>query len=311
MTVSGMTGPLVVYGQNPALTTGYQPDYNSDAGPSAFAMGTMLLDPRVGYRGQLVAGTQTAVGFWVGADILALDQNPAALAAANIVASAAAASASLTLVTTTGAGVTVSTAPFTFPQSGLIAPTGTCFLDGQPGVLTYGPTGAMAVIDPTKMIARAVSITAAASATATTATVRGWDCYGYAMTETITVTAGSTTNGAKCFKAIGSVTLNAADAGHAYSVGTRDVFGFPLAAYNLSQVQVIWNNTIITVNTNMVFAVTTSPATAITGDVRGSYAVQSASDGTKRLQVIISPSPVNIGSANGATSLFGVTQFAG
>jgi hypothetical protein len=51
---------------------------------------------------------------------------------------------------------------------------------------------------------------------------------------------------------------------------------------------------------------TTSPATATTGDVRGTYAVPSASDGTKRLVVFETISAANISSAAG---IFGVTQY--
>jgi hypothetical protein len=51
--------------------------------------------------------------------------------------------------------------------------------------------------------------------------------------------------------------------------------------------------------------VTTSPATTTTGDVRGTYAVQSATDKTKRLFFYQNPPVTNIGSVAG---LFGVTQ---
>jgi hypothetical protein len=52
-------------------------------------------------------------------------------------------------------------------------------------------------------------------------------------------------------------------------------------------------------------AVTTSPATTTTGDVRGTIALPSSSDGTKRLTVFMMPSVANLNSLNG---LYGVTQ---
>ena len=46
-----------------------------------------------------------------------------------------------------------------------------------------------------------------------------------------------------------------------------------------------------------------------TGDVRGTYALQSASDGTKRLVLYVSPSVANLSNAtNLPTGLFGVAQ---
>jgi hypothetical protein len=89
------------------------------------------------------------------------------------------------------------------------------------------------------------------------------------------------------------------------TVGTGDVFGFPLRADFVHEVSIYWNSAAITASTGFVAAVTTSPATATTGDVRGTYAVQSSSDATKRLAILIRPSVANISSTAG---LLGVTQ---
>jgi hypothetical protein len=312
MALSGMAGPLIVYGQNPSQAgTAYQSDYNPDLGPSGFFGGIMLLDPRFGYRAPLQAGTLAAVGFYQSADYDAVDAVPSTIATANIGASLAAAAAALTLVTTTGAGITVSTAALTVPQSGVTLPAGTRFIDGAPAVLTYGQQGTVAAVDPRTMLARAVSITAAAGATATNATVRGFDFFGFAVTEVITIVAGGTATGKKGFKAVTSATLNAADAGHAYSVGTSDVYEYPLQVTQFSQVSITWAGTDIIANTGYLPADATTPATGITGSVRGTYATQSASNGANRLQISINPAPYNVFAANGPASLFGVLNFAG
>lgn len=312
MAVSGMTGPLVVFGQNPPQAgTNYQPDYNGDQGPSAFAGGIMTLDPRYGYRAALQVGTLAAVGFYQTSEHLVIDQVPAVAATANLANQSTIINAPLSLTSGTGAGLTVSTAPLTIPQSGITLPIGTRFIDGPPGVILFGQNGAVAAIDPRTMLSRVLSVTAPAGATVPTFILRGIDVFGFLVTETITVVAGTTVFGKKGFKALLSATPASTDAGHLYGIGTGDVFEFPMMVTNFSQAEITWNNGNIIANTGFLAADTTSPATAITGSVRGTYAVQSASDGTKRLQVSLAPPPQNMGATNGAASLFGVVQFSG
>jgi hypothetical protein len=90
-------------------------------------------------------------------------------------------------------------------------------------------------------------------------------------------------------------------------VGTADIFGIGLLSTNWGCIDVTWNNQSITANTGYTVADQTSPATSTTGDVRGTYAVQSASDGTKRLTIYASPSLTGI-TSNPTTGLFGQPQ---
>jgi len=180
-------------------------------------------------------------------------------------------------------------------------------------LVPFGQPNSVFCWNPSAMIARAVSITAAASATYTTATVTGYDIYGYPMTENITVTAGSTVSGKKAFKYIRAVVLSGgtADTTHAYSVGTTDIYGFPIRSDYFSDVLVNYsaslNPAVITANTGYTAAVLTTPS-ATTGDVRGTYALQTAaSTGANRLMVRQSPQAYNVGSASG---LFGPTQYS-
>ena len=164
--------------------------------------------------------------------------------------------------------------------------------------------------NPTALLGRAVSVTAASGATYATATVTGYDAFGYPMTEAITISAGSAVNGKKAFKYIKSVVLSggSADTTHAYSVGTADVFGLPIRADSFAEVTVNYATsktatTLITSAASFVAADLTA-ATSTTGDVRGTYAATS-STGTNRLVVRQNPSPFNIDSTVG---LYGVTQ---
>ena len=178
--------------------------------------------------------------------------------------------------------------------------TGTSAL-GQP----FGVPSTIYLWNPQAIIARAVSVTGSASSTGGNITISGYDIYGVPMSEVIAAPAGaSTVNGKKAFKYISSVVPAFTDA-HNYSVGTTDIYGFPLRSDNFGDVAINYNATGITANTGYVAAVTTSPATTTTGDVRGTYALQSAADASKRLVVRQFITPANMGSITG---LFGVTQ---
>jgi len=171
--------------------------------------------------------------------------------------------------------------------------------------LPFGQGGTVQMWNPQALCARTVAITAAASASGTvTFLVSGYDIYGVPMTERIASTASTQTAGKKAFKYIASVTPSATDAIN-YSVDTLDVFGFPLRSEFWGDVNVDYNAAHLTASTGYLAAVTTSPATTTTGDVRGTYAVQSAADATKRLFFYQNPLVTNIGSNAG---LFGVTQ---
>ena len=160
---------------------------------------------------------------------------------------------------------------------------------------------------------RAVAVTAAASATATTATVNGYDCYGYPLSEAITLTAGSQVSGKKAFKYIKSVVLNAADSTHAYSVDTTDLFGLPLRSDSFGDVLVNYASsltgvTLITAATTYVASDRTT-ATSTTGDVRGTYGAFTSSTGANKLIIRQSPQAYMTTTAN--PGLYGVTQYSG
>ena len=159
-------------------------------------------------------------------------------------------------------------------------------------------TGGVATLD----VPRIVRITSSsASDTVETATVYGTDVYGISMSELITFGGAATVSGLKSFKTVTRVAISAALVGNA-SVGTGDVFGIPYVATTRNSVLTAYNGAFVTTGT-FVAAVTTSPATTATGDVRGTYAVPSASDGAKILTLWI-----YVANADTKAGLYGVTQ---
>ena len=174
---------------------------------------------------------------------------------------------------------------------------------------------------PMALAGRAVSVTAASGATYATATVNGYDIYGYPMSEAITISAGAAVAGKKAFKYIKSVVLSGgtADTTHAYSVGTTAVIGLPIRADSSAEVVVNAGNTQTAPAVNTAFAANgflpadrTTPS-ATTGDVRGTIDVSNASGvnltpstGTNKYVFRQIPAAYNVQSQAG---LFGLTQY--
>lgn len=305
------TEPVTVFGGRlPPGSNGASPR----AGASLFFGGFGLLDPRYGYN---VTGAG-AVGWLAVGDMTTIDAVPSALSAVNIAAAQVPVAATkLTLVSATGAGVTVISAAnqIAVLPSINMPPIGALALDGLPGTLSLGlplvntnlGISYSNVYDPTKALARNVRITSVGNDSTATFTVAGADLYGYPMTEAITGANAGIASGKKAFKYIYSVTPSGTLSGSNVSVGTGDVYGFPLRVDSFFYSTIFWNGALITSNTGFLSAVTTNPATSTTGDTRGTYAVQSASDGTKALQILIIPSVKNLNAAPLYQGLTGIT----
>lgn len=148
-------------------------------------------------------------------------------------------------------------------------------------------------------VPRNVIVDAAGAATAVL-TVYGTDVYGNAMSEAITLNGTTAVAGKKAFKKITRIAASAAAAD--FFVGTGDVFGLPFRVDSRNYTLTAWNGAFVTTGT-LAAAVTTSPATTTTGDVRGTYAVPDAADASKRLTVWM-----YIEDADTVTGLYGVTQ---
>ena len=148
-------------------------------------------------------------------------------------------------------------------------------------------------------VPRNVIVDAAGAATAVL-TITGTDVYGVPMSEAITLNGTTAVAGKKAFKTITRVAASAAATD--FFVGTGDVFGLPFRADSRNYCLTAWNGAFVTTGT-FVAAVTTSPATTTTGDVRGTFAPADAADGSKQLTVWMF-----IEDDDTQTGLYGVTQ---
>lgn len=172
--------------------------------------------------------------------------------------------------------------------------------------------GAAAMFDPTQGIARCLQYKSSnAGDTTQTVTARGWDVYLTPMTETATLNGTNAVLGKKAFKYVASVTASAAMAGN-LSVGTQDVFGINARSDFWEYLQIFWAGAFVSSNVGWTAGDQATP-TATTGDVRGTYAVQSASNGTNRIASFMTIPLYNLINTTPATPAptFGNTQFAG
>jgi hypothetical protein len=177
------------------------------------------------------------------------------------------------------------------------------------------------LFDPTQGICRAVSVVGIAGSTAGNYTVRGYDVWGVPMTEVLAFAGGATTvSGKKAFKHIVSVTPSVSSA-NSIAVGTLDVIGINFRADFWEYMDIFMAGSFVTASTGWTVADVSTP-TGTTGDVRGTYALQTASnfDGTvanwptSRRLAMFSSLPIfnSINATNlNFASLFGNTQFAG
>lgn len=305
MSITAFAGPVVANFPDANQSA----NQNPESGPSLFGSGSGLLDPRIPFSYQPGQDFGSQTRGWNGhSGILVINQVPSTLAANNIVTSQVALTG-VALTLTAGTGVT-GAASVTNAATGKVV-TGLLALDGAMGVVNYGQSATIQLWDPTKALSRAVRVVSGGDDSGGTFLISGFDIYGYPMSQRITGAAIGTATTTKAFKYIQSIVPAGTISGTALTVGTTDVIGLPMRSDLFPtggsgvDIQVYWNGALITAATGYVAAVTTNPATTTTGDVRGTYALQSASDATKRLIVFASPSNANLATATG---LVGVTQ---
>jgi VCBS repeat-containing protein len=205
--------------------------------------------------------------------VYVLDIVPATLNASNIAASQTA----TTLTLTAGAGVTAAS-------------------DGL-GTVRYR-------LDTP----RNVTITSAGNASNASFTVRGFDAYGQALTQTLTGPNATTVQTTKAFASVISVTATTTP-GAAVTVGTGDRFGLPVRVTDAGYVATVKWAGVLAQDAGTLTAADGTTATASTGDVRGTYQPSSASNGTRRLVMCVAVPALACGPNATRLGAFGVPQF--
>lgn len=282
--------------------------------PSMDAVGNGYQDARWPWNQGSAASVPNVIGWYDPGCHPVLDVVPSTLTVTAIAAAQVPVAATpLTLVSSTGAGITVSSSATVMYPSGVSVPAGSLFIDSIPVYRNFGLTSGSneyantICYDAATMLGRAVAIHSAGDDTGATFAVAGWDIYGYPQTETITGGNNATVNGKKAFKAIASITPAGTLSGSNVNAGQSDIFGLPMLATAQSAIQGFWNAIILNGVGTFVAADTTSPATATTGDVRGTYVPASASNNTKRLTLYMHPSLSQMVTSGINIGMFGVT----
>ena len=123
-------------------------------------------------------------------------------------------------------------------------------------------------------------VSAGAGDTTQTITVRGFDMYGNAMTETLALNGTTPRAGVKAFYRVTRVSINAASAGNV-SVGFGNVLGLPFFLPNSTFIlREISNGAVAVAGTVVAGLSVQTVSTATTADVRGTYAPNAANDGS-------------------------------
>ena len=160
---------------------------------------------------------------------------------------------------------------------------------------------------------RAVQLTTVSGTitTSRTITVSGYDYYGQAMSEAIatgtTSSAVANVAGKKAFFQITSIAISGA-LPVAIIVGTTDVLGIPVRVFNVSYIASVKSNNTLAQDAGTFVAAATATATTTTGDVRGTYAPATASNGIVRTTMGILLPAIAVGPNATRVGALGVTQ---
>ena len=340
MVITANSGPFLGFGIT-VTSSGAVQQYNEDRGPSAFDLGSGLMDPRQFYRyepGSAVNPNSSAVTgagqwqtfqFWDNAAYV--DYVPVTLNASNIAVAASNAPTSGSALTLAAAGSSVGaiSTTITAPESG--QSVSVIAIDSTAAFVSYGQSGAVAAWNPQGGTGRTILITTSSSGDGGSVTVAGRDMYGFKMSETIVLStaspaigssnaAGYTFKGSKAFKYVSAVSASTTITSTGWSVGITDTFGFPAFLPYCGINSIVRLNAsafssavaVALSSANTILGSTVATQTSSTPDVRGTYASTTASNGTLRLQIFQGFDPVAMAniSITGSSNMFGGAQFS-
>ncbi len=135
-------------------------------------------------------------------------------------------------------------------------------------------------------------------------TVTGTDAYGRVQTESSA--SGTSLAGKKAFKTVTGISVSANVTG--LTVGTGDVFGLPFRVIDAGYiVRAGWAGALAEDAGTFVAADVTSPATATTGDPRGTFDPSSAANGSRRLVIAMALTGLQVGPDATDLGVYGVT----
>lgn len=161
-------------------------------------------------------------------------------------------------------------------------------------------SGGVATLD----VPRAVTITTSGDDSGANITITGTDAYGVSLVWTTTGPNAGVTTSPKAFKTVTQVSVDTAVVSTEIAVGMGDRFGFPLKMAKRSDALIWWDGVLTTTASG--FTAADATGSAKSGDVRGTYSVQSAADATKVLDMLIFS--VDPDTTDG---LFGTAQYTG
>lgn len=308
MTISAFDGPLVTF---PGTNVTGIVQSNPEGGPSLLAHGFGIEDLRTQFAYIPGSNFGKPVYGWLNGGYQTIDQVPYTATVNNLAAAqTAVAGTALTLVSASATGVTAGVSIVRADTGATV--TGLLALDNAMTSVGFGSAKTINIWDPTNALSRNIKITFNGADQTGTFTIKGYDLYGFPLTEAITGTSATAAttiavSGVKAFKYVASVTPSGTVNSTGLTVGTGDVIGLPLRADRNPELSIWLGNTAVVASTGFTAAVT-STATATSGDVRGTYALQSASNGVLRLAVKQFPLPANVNSTAGMT---GVNQYGG
>ena len=159
-------------------------------------------------------------------------------------------------------------------------------------------------------VPRALIITIGAGTIANqTITISGYDYYGQSMSEAIATgtTQSTTVSGKKAFYIVTSITTTGA-VGGTVAVGTTDLLGIPVRVTNVAYVTSVKSNSTLAQDAGSFVAADTATATTTTGDVRGTYAPATASNGIVRTVMTIALPGIAVGPNATRIGALGVNQ---